>query len=111
MAEGKTAAAQLAAAATAAAGRRYVLRLFVAGMTSRSRRAIENIRAICEARLPGRYDLLVIDVFQQPDLAREEQIIAAPTLVKKAPPPMRHLVGDMSDAERVLAGLDLAPAG
>jgi circadian clock protein KaiB len=88
---------------------RYVLRLYVAGMTERSRRAIANLRAICEERLRDRYDLVVIDVYQQPTLAKGEQIIAAPTLVKKLPLPLRRVIGDMSDTKRVLVGLDLVP--
>ena len=86
---------------------RYVLRLYVTGMTARSARAVENLRVICNERLAGRYDLEVIDIYQQPILTRGEQIIAAPTLIKKLPLPMRRLVGDMSDRERVLLGLDL----
>jgi circadian clock protein KaiB len=86
---------------------RYVLRLFVTGMTVRSARAIENLRAICNEYLDGRYELEVVDIYQQPALAREEQIIAAPTLIKKLPLPMRRIVGDMSNRNRVLLGLDL----
>jgi circadian clock protein KaiB len=88
---------------------RYVLKLYVAGMTSRSARAIENVRAFCEKHLEGRYDLQVIDVYQQPALARSEQLIAAPTLIKKLPAPLRRLIGDMSNEGRVLVGLDLVP--
>ena len=86
---------------------RYFLRLYVTGMTSRSATAIRNLQAICDERLAGRYDLEVIDIYQQPVLTRGEQIIAVPTLIKKLPLPMRRLVGDMSDRERVLLGLDL----
>lgn len=88
---------------------RYILRLYVAGMTSRSARAVENVRAFCEKHLEGRYDLQVIDVYQQPALARSEQLVAAPTLIKKLPLPLRRLIGDMSDEGRVLVGLDLVP--
>jgi len=88
---------------------RFVLKLYVAGMTSRSARAVENVRAFCEKHLEGRYDLQVIDVYQQPDLARSEQLIAAPTLIKKLPLPLRRLIGDMSNEGRVLVGLDLVP--
>ena len=87
---------------------RYVLRLFVTGMTSRSARAIQNVRMICDERLEGRYDLEVIDLYQQPVLARDEQVIAAPTLVKKFPLPLRRIIGDMSERDQVLAGLGLA---
>ena len=88
-------------------GERYILKLYVAGMTSRSTRAVENVRAFCEKHLEGRYDLQVIDVYQQPALARTEQLIAAPTLIKKLPLPLRRLIGDMSNEERILVGLDL----
>jgi circadian clock protein KaiB len=87
---------------------RYVLRLYVAGMTARATRAITNVRAICDEHLQGRYDLEVIDVYQQPILARDEQIIAAPTLIKRSPLPLRRIIGDMSHRDRVLIGLDLA---
>jgi circadian clock protein KaiB len=90
-------------------GERYILRLYVAGMTSRSARAVENVRAFCEKHLEGRYDLQVIDVYQQPALAKSEQLIAAPTLIKKLPLPLRRLIGDMSNEDRVLVGLDLVP--
>jgi circadian clock protein KaiB len=83
------------------------LRLYVAGTTPRSARAIENIKRICEERLKGRYDLEIIDLYQQPKVAAGEQIIVAPTLIKRQPSPQRRLVGDMSDMQRVLAGLDL----
>lgn len=86
---------------------KYVLRLFVAGMNPKSVQAIENIKRICETYLPGRYELVVIDVYQQPILAKEGQIVAAPTLIKELPPPLRKLVGSMSDTERVLVGMDL----
>jgi circadian clock protein KaiB len=85
----------------------YVLRLYVAGLTARSRTAIENITGICEEYLQGRYSLEVIDVFKRPVLAREEQIIATPTLVKKLPIPLRRFIGDLSSKEKVLVGLDL----
>ena len=86
---------------------RYVLRLYVTGMTPRSARAVKNLRAICDEYLAGRYDLEVIDIYQQPFLAKGEQIIAAPTLIKKLPLPMRRIIGDMSNRDRVLLGLDL----
>jgi circadian clock protein KaiB len=87
----------------------YVLRLYVTGSTPRSTRAIQNLRALCEEHLQGRYDLQVIDIYQQPGNARREQIIAAPTLVKQLPAPIRKLVGDMSNTDQVLMGLDLRP--
>ena len=86
---------------------RYILRLFVTGMTSRSSRAVSNLRAICDEYLEGRYDLEVIDIYQQPVLTKGEQIVAAPTLIKKLPLPMRRIIGDMSNREHVLLGLDL----
>ena len=86
---------------------RYVLKLYVTGKTSRSTQAVENLRAICDEYLEGRYDLEVIDIYQQPGLLAGEQIIAAPTLLKKSPLPMRRLVGDLSNRHRVLVGLDL----
>ena len=88
---------------------KYVLRLYIAGLTPRSQKAINNIKKICEDHLKGRYDLEVIDVYQQPVLAKGEQIIAAPTLIKKLPLPLRKFIGDLSDSERILLGLDLRP--
>ena len=85
----------------------YVLRLFVTGTTPRSARAILNIRAICEDKLHGRYDLEVIDIYQHPEYVKPEQIIVTPTLVKKLPLPFRKIIGDLSDKERVLVGLDI----
>jgi circadian clock protein KaiB len=87
----------------------YILRLYVTGTTPRSVRAIQNIKRICEAHLQGRYELEVIDIYQQPTLAAGEQIIALPTLIKKLPLPLRRLIGDLSDTEHVLLGLDLKP--
>ena len=86
---------------------KYVLRLYVAGMSPRSIEAIENIKRICEENMPGRYQLDIIDVYQQPIFAKEGQIVAAPTLIKELPLPISKLVGSMSDKERVLVGLDL----
>jgi circadian clock protein KaiB len=88
---------------------KYILRLYITGMTSRSARTIENLRTFCEKHLSGHYELQVIDVYQQPELARTEQIVAVPTLIKKLPLPLRRLIGDMSDEERVLVGLDILP--
>jgi circadian clock protein KaiB len=93
--------------ASARKKKEYVLRLYVAGLTPRSRTAIENITGICEEYLQGRYDLEVIDVFKRPVLARAEQIFATPTLVKKLPVPLRRFIGDLSSKEKVLVGLDL----
>ena len=98
-------------APSAGGSERYVLRLFIAGMTSRAGRAIESVRAMCNEHLAGRYDLEVIDIYQQPGLAKGEQIIAAPTLIKKLPLPFRRIIGDMSNNERLLTGLDIVRKG
>ncbi len=84
-----------------------MLRLYVSGSTSKSALAVENIKRICEQRLKNRYDLEVIDIYQQPNLARDEQIIAVPTLIKRSPLPLRRLIGDLSNLQKVLSGLDL----
>ena len=88
---------------------RYVLRLFVAGMTPRSQRAIENLRRICDGPLARRVDLEIVDIYQQPHLAELYQIVAAPSLLRLEPLPQRRLIGDLSDEARVLRGLDLSP--
>ena len=87
----------------------YILRLYVTGMTPRSLRAIENIKSICKEHLEGRYELEVIDIYQQPELARDRQVIAAPTLIKELPAPLRRFIGDLSDKEKILVRLDLVP--
>jgi len=86
---------------------KYVLRLYVSGMTARSRRSILNINTICDEHLQGKFDLEVVDILQKPALAKDEQICAAPTLVKLLPHPLRRLVGDLSDRDGVLSGLDI----
>ena len=86
---------------------KYVLRLYVSGSTLKSQRAVENIKRVCEEHLKGRYDLEVIDIYRQANLARDEQIVAVPTLIKRLPPPLQRLVGDMSNLRNVLFGLDL----
>lgn len=91
----------------AVASQTYVLRLYVTGATARSRRAIVNLGDICKEHLKGRYDLEVIDIHQKPTLAKDEQIVAAPTLIRKLPLPIRRIIGDLSDHEAVLFGLDL----
>ncbi len=85
----------------------YVLRLYVAGMTPNSLRAIENVKMICREHLEGHYDLEIIDIYQQPILAKEGQIVAVPTLVKEHPLPLRKFIGDMSQIERLLLGLEI----
>ena len=88
---------------------RYLLRLYVTGTTPRSVRAIQNIRAICEEKLHGCYDLEVVDIYQHPERAKPEQVVVTPTLVRTLPLPVRRLIGDLSNAERVLVGLDIVP--
>jgi len=85
----------------------YLLRLYVSRSTVKSKAAVENIQRICEEHLQGRYDLEVIDIHEHANLARDEQIVAVPTLIKRLPRPLQILVGDMSDMNRVLFGLDL----
>lgn len=85
----------------------YELRLYVAGVSPRSSMAIANVRRICEQHLAGRYELEVVDLYQNPVLSKGEQIVAVPTLIKKLPLPLRKFIGDMSDTERILVGLDL----
>ena len=87
----------------------FQLRLYVAGQTSRSIAALANLRSICEEHLQGRYRIEVIDLIERPQLAKGHQIVALPTLVRKLPKPIRKLVGDLSDTERALVGLDLRP--
>jgi circadian clock protein KaiB len=94
-----------------APGPEYLMRLYVTGTTPRSVRAIKNLKRICEEHLRGRYTLEVIDIYQQPVLAKGEQIIAVPTLIKRLPTPLRRFVGDMSDVDKVLLGLDVRPKG
>ena len=88
---------------------KYLLRLYVTGTTAKSVRAIQNVRRICEEHLRGLYDLEVVDIYKNLPLARGDQIIAAPTLIKRLPAPLRRLIGDMSDEQRVLVGLDIRP--
>ncbi len=88
---------------------KYILRLYVTGMTARSKRAIQNIKTICDDHLKGHYDLEVIDVYRHPILAKGDQIIATPTLVKKLPVPLRRFIGDLSETGKILVGLDLRP--
>jgi circadian clock protein KaiB len=89
---------------------KFLLRLYVTGQTPRSIKSIDNLKQFCEKHLQGRYEIEVIDIYQQPALAAENQIIAAPTLVKRLPLPLRRLVGDLSNQDRVLSGLDLTLA-
>ncbi len=91
----------------AAKSAKHVLRLYIAGNTRRSAQAIAKIHEICETLLNGRYELEVIDIYQQPELARGGQIVAAPTLIKLLPQPLRRLIGDLTQTKRILVGLDL----
>jgi len=100
----------MGAAAAVGSSAHYILRLYITGTTLQSTRAILNIRKICEEHLEGRYELEVVDVSQHPRLAIGEQIIAAPTLIKQLPLPLRRFIGDMSQTERILLGLDLREA-
>ncbi len=86
-----------------------LLRLYITGTTPQSQRALANIKRICDEHLEGAYELQVVDIYQSPQLAKDEQIIAAPTLVKVLPSPLRRLIGDLSDEQKVLLGLDVRP--
>jgi circadian clock protein KaiB len=92
-----------------AAKEHYELKLYVSGASPRSGQAIANVRSLCEEYLPGRYDLEVIDIYQQPAVAVSEQIVAAPTLIKKNPPPFRRMIGDLSNRDKILVALNLVP--
>jgi circadian clock protein KaiB len=87
----------------------YQLRLYVAGMTPKCSIALENLKRICEEHLKGQYTINIIDLLENPQLARGDQILAIPTLVRKLPEPLKRIIGDLSDTERVLVGLDLRP--
>lgn len=86
---------------------KYLLKLYVTGKTSRAERAIANLRRICEEELSAEYELEIIDVLEHPQLAEDERILATPTLIKRLPPPLRRVIGDLSDKEKVLLGLEL----
>ena len=97
------------AAKQTTASNEWILRLYVAGQSARSVAALQNLEAIGEQHLAGRYRIEVIDLLKQPQLARGDQIVAVPTLVRHLPPPMKKIIGDLSNAERVLVGLELRP--
>ena len=105
-----TLAKRRAAATKPRPAKLWQLRLYVAGQTPKSLTAFANLKQICEDHLKGRYDIEVIDLLEQPQLSRGDQILAIPTLVRKLPQPVRKIIGDLSDTERVLVGLDLRPA-
>jgi circadian clock protein KaiB len=86
---------------------KYLLRLFITGQTPKTEQTIANLKDICERELKGAYELEIIDVLKRPQLAEDEKILATPTLIKKLPPPVRRLIGDLSDREKVLIGLDV----
>ncbi|MGE3539764.1 MAG: circadian clock KaiB family protein [Candidatus Tectimicrobiota bacterium] len=90
-------------------GEYWNLRLYVAGQTPKSLRALANLKQICETYLPGKYSIQIIDLLESPHLASGDQILAIPTLIRKLPEPMRKIIGDLSNTERVLVGLDLRP--
>lgn len=87
-----------------------VLKLYVTGRTSRSERAIQTLRKLCDEELHGEFELVIVDVLEHPQLAEDEKILATPTVVKTLPPPIRRIIGDLSDTEKVLLGLDLTPS-
>lgn len=89
---------------------KFVLKLYITGQTPRSEAAIANLRKICEMELNGVYEMVIIDILERPQLAEDEKILATPTLIKELPPPLRRIIGDLSDTEKVLLGLDLRPA-
>jgi len=99
------------AIAASDAAERWELRLYVAGQTDKSIRAINNLTRICKEHLEGRYSIEVIDLLQRPQLAAGDQIIAVPTLVRRLPEPIKKIIGDLSSEERVLVGLDIRPQG
>lgn len=94
---------------TAENAEKFVLRLYIAGTTVQSRQAINNLKQICETHLQGHYDLEVVDIFENPKLAEGDRIIAVPTLIKRLPEPVRRVVGDLSERDKVLVGLDIMP--
>jgi len=101
----------LAAAASQLQRTRYVLRLYVAGMTPRSADAIRRVTGLCEKHLSERYELEIVDIYQKPALIKGEQIVAVPTLIRRLPLPLRRFIGSMQSEEKLLFGLDLVPAG
>jgi len=100
---------ELEKAVTDSAESKFILTLYIVGMTTRSKKAIDNIKKTCDEHLAGRYELEIIDLNESPELAKREQISATPALVKQLPLPLRKLIGDMSDSEKFLAGIGLRP--
>jgi len=112
----KTAAAKKAAKSTNHTGANnknpeWMLRLYIAGMSANAFEALQNLEAICEEHLGGRYKIEIVDLLKRPQLASGDQIIAVPTLVRQLPPPVKKIIGDLSNKERVLVGLDVRPVG
>lgn len=91
--------------------KQFVLKLYITGRTPRSERAIRNLQHICDNELQGRYEIDIIDVLERPQLAEDERILATPTLIKELPPPLRRIIGDLSDTDKVLLGLDISTSG
>lgn len=89
----------------------FLLKLYVTGTSPRTRQAIENLQRICEQDLRGRYQLDIIDVLEHPQEAEDDRVLATPTLIKRLPPPLRRVIGDLSDKEKVLFGLEVRPLG
>lgn len=89
---------------------KFLLKLYVTGTSSRAQQAISNLERICEQELQGKYELEIIDVLEHPEKAEDARILATPTLIKRLPPPLRRVIGDLSDKEKVLLGLEVAPA-
>lgn len=89
----------------------YKLRLYIAGLSFRSTEAVNVVKMMCEEQLPGQYELEVIDIYQHPELARQGQVVAVPTLVRESPPPLRRLIGNLANRERLLTGLDIQRRG
>src|SRR5689334_25441627 len=90
---------------------RYLLKLYVTGQTPRAQRAVANLRRLCKEELDGRYEIEIIDVLEHPHLAETDRILATPTLIKQLPPPLRRVIGDLSNRDKVLLGLDVRPRG
>jgi circadian clock protein KaiB len=90
---------------------KFLLKLYVAGSTPRAKSAIESLQRMCESELADQYDLQIIDVLVNPELAEQDKILATPTLIKQLPPPLRRVIGDLSDCDKVLLGLEVSPSG
>mgnify|MGYP001608076603 CR=1 FL=1 len=87
----------------------FILKLYITGKTANSQKAVDNLKSICETELCGKYELQIIDVLESPDAAEEDKVLATPTLIKELPPPIRRIIGDLSDKEKLLIGLNVKP--